>query len=187
MERNFSFPLAFHNTWLYNVWWWERLWVQLELLWSVGFVPMKVDTHAQSAFRSLTIQFESVVIDVGGLQDYVPTIDAKIKRIKEVYRGIKSMLQWRVPGFLVQVLVAFAVYFIDMHRTSTINCNVALRVMFMGLKPDFVKELGLGFGDYCKVYDGMDNKSRSRTILCIALYTCGNSMGSWNFFNLVSK
>jgi hypothetical protein len=31
------------------------------------------------------------------------------------------------------------------------------RVRFTGIKPDYKRELSLGFGDYCEVYDGTDN------------------------------
>jgi hypothetical protein len=68
-----------------------------------------------------------------------------------------------------------------------INQNVAPRILFTGLKPDFKKEMGLCFGDYCEVFDGLDNASKSRTIPCLVLYPCGNAMGSWVFYNLVNK
>jgi len=42
----------------------------------------------------------------------------------------------------------------------------------------------LAFGDYCEVYDGTDNTSRSRTVPCIALHPCNNATGSWTFYNL---
>ena len=52
------------------------------------------------------------------------------------------------------------------------------------MKPDFCKELSLVFGDYCKVYNGTDNTTRSRSIPCIALYPCCNVMGSRAFYSL---
>ncbi len=42
----------------------------------------------------------------------------------------------------------------------------------------------LAFGDYCEVYDGTDNTSKSRTLPCIALHPCNNATGSWEFLNL---
>jgi hypothetical protein len=45
---------------------------QLELLRSRGFVPVRVHTDPQSAFRALTTSFENVVIDVGVLKILFP-------------------------------------------------------------------------------------------------------------------
>jgi hypothetical protein len=54
--------------------------------------------------------------------------------------------------------------------------------LFTGCK----KSLALGFGDYCKVYNGTDNTSRSRSLPCIVLHPCNNSTGSWQFLNITS-
>lgn len=51
----------------------------LELLYSRGFVLLRVHVDPQSAFRSLTMKFKNVTIDVGGMADYLPKADAKIK------------------------------------------------------------------------------------------------------------
>jgi hypothetical protein len=88
---------------------------------------------------------------------------------------------------LVKDLVAFVVSRINMERSAAINLNVAPKVLFTGTKSDFKKEFPLAFGDYCEVYDGMDNTSRERSVPCIALYPCNNAAGSWAFLNLKSK
>jgi hypothetical protein len=105
---------------------------QLELLRSRGFVPVRVHTDPQSAFHALTTSFENVVIDVGGAQDFVPVVDAKIRMVKEIYRAVKSTLPWPLPNMLVQDLVAYVVSRLNMRRTTAINHNVAPRVMFTG-------------------------------------------------------
>jgi hypothetical protein len=56
--------------------------------------------------------------------------------------------------------------------------------LFTGSKINFKKQLTLAFGDYCEVYNGTDNTSKSRSIPCIALHPCNNATGSWEFFNL---
>jgi hypothetical protein len=160
---------------------------QLELLRSRGFVPVRVHTDPQSAFRSLTTSFENVVIDPSGAGDYVPKVDTKIRRIKEVYRGVKLDLPWKLPPTLVKDLVAYAVSRINIRRTTAINQNVCPRVLFTGLRVDFRKELSLAFGDYCEVFDGSDNTSKSRSVPCVALYPCSNVTGSWNFYNLLTN
>ncbi len=141
----------------------------------------------QSAFRSLSTKFENVVIDTGGAGDYVPKVDIQIQRIKEIVRGVKATLPWKLPPILLRDLVAFAVSRINIKRSTAVNSNVCARVRFTGIKPYYRKELSLGFGDYCEVYDGTNNTSKRRTVPCIALYPCCNYTGSWAFYNLLSK
>jgi hypothetical protein len=57
----------------------------------------------------LMTKFENVVADAGGVGDYVPKADIQIRRIKEMVRGIKAVLPWKLPPFLLRDLVAFAV------------------------------------------------------------------------------
>jgi hypothetical protein len=160
---------------------------QLELLHSRGFIPMIVHTDPQSAFRALTTQFPGVVIDVGGAGDYVSKVDAKIRRIKELYRSMKAGLPWKLPPSLVKDLVTYAVSHINIRRTTALNVNVCPKVLFTGLCMNYKKELSLAFGNYAEVYNGTDNTARSRSVPCIALYSCNNMTGSWTFLNLSTK
>jgi hypothetical protein len=137
---------------------------QLELLQSRGFTPTCVHTDPQSSFRTLTASFENVVIDMSGAGDFVPKVDIKIRRTKEVYRGVKAELPWKLPPLMVKDLVAYAVSRINIWQTTAISQNVCPRVLFTGLRVDFTKELSLAFGDYCEVFDGSHNSSRSRPI-----------------------
>jgi hypothetical protein len=114
------------------------------------------------------------VIDTGGAGDFVPKADIQIQRVKQMVRGIKVTLPWKLPPFLLKDLVAFAVSRMNIRQSSVLNDNVCARVSFAGLKLDFWKELSLGFGDYCEVYNGTDNTTRSRSMPCIALYPCSN-------------
>jgi hypothetical protein len=65
---------------------------QFELLHSRGFIPTMVYMDPQSAFRSLMTRYPGVVIDLGGAGYYISKVDAKIRRIKELYRSMKSGL-----------------------------------------------------------------------------------------------
>ena len=76
---------------------------------------------------------------------------------------------------------------LNIFRTTALTQNVSPKVLFTGLKVNYKKELELAFGDYCEVYDGRDNTSKSRSIPCIALFLCNNSTGSWEFLNLQTK
>jgi hypothetical protein len=82
---------------------------QLGLLRSRGYIPTLVYTDPQSAFKSMKQEFAGVEIDVGGANDYVSKVDAKIRRIKETYRCIKNGLPWKLPMSKVKDLVAYTV------------------------------------------------------------------------------
>jgi hypothetical protein len=121
------------------------------------------------------------MIDTGGAGDYILKADIQIRRIKEMVRGIKAVLPWKLPPCLLRDLIAFAVFRINIKRSTAVRQNACARVAFTGIKPDFCKELSLGFGDYCKVYDGTDNTTRSRSLPCVALYPCCNITGHGRF------
>jgi len=60
------------------------------------------------------------------------------------------------------------------------------RERFWGTKLDYLKDLKLGFGDYCEIYCPAvaDNTLAERTTSAIALYPTGNLQGSWRFLDL---
>jgi hypothetical protein len=64
---------------------------------------------------------------------------------------------------------------------------MSILYLFTGAKVNFKKQLTLTFGDYCEVYNGMDNTSRTQSFPCVAFYPCNNATGSWEFFNLKAK
>jgi hypothetical protein len=158
----------------------------LSLLRARGFQPTIVSVDPQSGFRALKNLFPGVLIDDGGASDYVPKVDAKIKRIKELYRAVKNGLPWQLPVALVKHLVCYAVGCINLRRTSALSSNMSPYRLFTGTQVNYKKALQLAFGDYAEVFDGTDNTSRSRTIPCITLHQCNNSTGSWEFLNLTT-
>jgi hypothetical protein len=97
---------------------------QLNLLLSRGFVPTIVHMDSQSIFHAVARQFSEVAIDIGGAGDYISKVDAKIWQIKELYRSVKAGLKWKLPPVLVKDLVAYAISWINIHRTMAINLNV---------------------------------------------------------------
>lgn len=50
-------------------------------------------------------------------------------------------------------LVAYAVAWINIWYMMATNQNMCPKLLFTGLKVNYKKELELGFGDYCEVYD----------------------------------
>jgi hypothetical protein len=77
---------------------------QMAVLHTRGFLPEIVYTDPHSTFRSMTQDFPGVAIYVGGANDYVAKVDAKIRRIKETYRNVKLGLPWKLPKVLVKDL-----------------------------------------------------------------------------------
>jgi hypothetical protein len=57
-------------------------------------------------FCAITTSFKNVVINVSDGGDFVPKVDAKIRRMKEVYRSLKSVIPWKLPLTLAKDLVA---------------------------------------------------------------------------------
>jgi hypothetical protein len=149
-----------------------------------GFQPTTIYTDPQAGFRTLVGQFPNVYLDIGGAKDFVSKVDQKTRRIKELYRSVKAGLPWTLPSKLVPALVTYAVTRLNLRRTSALPGHMCPLYLFTGAKINFRKQLTLAFGDYCEVYDGTDNTSKSRTVPCIALYPCNNATGSWEFVNL---
>jgi hypothetical protein len=131
------------------------------------------------------MSFENVVIDVRSARDFVPKVDAKIRRIKEVYRSVKAAIPWKLPLSLVKDLVAYAVSRINVQRATAISQNDCPRVMFTGKRVDYRKELSLAFDNYCKVIDSTDNMLKQKSAPCIALYPCCDATGLWPFFSII--
>jgi hypothetical protein len=101
----------------------------MAVLRSRGFEPSTVYTDPHSSFRSMTQDFPGVEMDIGGAGDYVSKADAKIRRIKETYRKVKSGLPWELPGQLVGDLVAYCVSQLNIRRTTSLSENICPRVL----------------------------------------------------------
>ncbi len=159
---------------------------QLSLLRASGFQPTVVYVDPQTGFQAIKNMFPGVLIDDSGAADNVPKVDVRIRRLKEIYRAVKNGLPWNLPVSLVKYLVGYAVGRMNIRRTTTLSTNMSPYRLFTGTKINYKKSLSLGFGDYCEVFDGSDNTSRSRTLPCIALHPCNNSTGSWQFLNITT-
>ena len=155
---------------------------QLGLLRSRAFRPVIVYADPHSTFRSMMYDFPGVEVDVGGAGDYVPKVDAEIRRIKELYRTVRSGLAWKLPRSLVPDLVAYVVARLNIHRTSALTEAVAPKVAFTGIPVHYHKDVHLAFGDYVEAYEGTTNTSRPHSSACIALYPANNAAGSWQTF-----
>jgi hypothetical protein len=154
---------------------------------SRGFIPTIVHLDPQPGFTALDPNIPGVEIDIGGAGDHVKRLDVEIRHTKEIFRSVLSSLPWQQPQWLDKDLVNYCVSRRNLSVTS--HSNVSPRVKFTGRKPDCKKELGIGYGDYCEVYDPKIKSTSSgpRTEPCIALCPTGNANGSWIFLSLRSK
>jgi hypothetical protein len=147
-----------------------------------GFSTLAIYTDPHASFLKLSTQFPGVLLDAGGMKDYVHKVDAKIRHIKETYRSVKAGLAWKPEGPLVDDCIAYCVTRMNLRRTSALHGVMSPAFLFTGVKPNYQKVFGLSFGDYDEVYGGTTNTSKERSVPCIALYTAGNASGSWFFF-----
>ncbi len=95
-------------------------------------------------------------------------VDAKICRIKEVYRAEKNSLAWELPELFVQDLVAYVVSHINMNCSMALSENAAPKVVFIGI-PVYYQDAKLAFGDYVEAHKSTNNTSRPHIVACIAL------------------
>jgi hypothetical protein len=146
-----------------------------------------VYTDPHSTFRSMTQELPGTEIDVGGANDHVAKVDAKIRRIKETARKVKAGLPWELPGQLFKDLVTYAVSRMNIRRTTALSENVCPRVLFMGMPIDYKKELLLAYGDYVEAHKGTTNNMAERSAACIALYPAANSTGSWVLWKIETR
>ena len=160
---------------------------QLNVIRGRGFVPMRAHLDPQPGFTPLVGQFPGVEIDISGAGDHLDKVDIKIRRLKETIRSVHANLPWNLPNSNVQDMVKYAVTRMNMRRTASRISNIAPRVAFTGIRPNYKKEFELSFGEYVECYDPTctsRDAERDRTLPCIALYSISNANGSWSLLNI---
>jgi hypothetical protein len=90
----------------------------LSILRAKGFIPNIIYTDPAKGFTGLVGAFPGVLVDTSGAGDNVPKVDAKIRRIKELYRSVKNGLPWTLPKGMIKDLVAYAVSRLNIRRTT---------------------------------------------------------------------
>jgi hypothetical protein len=85
------------------------------------------------------------VIDVSGAGDFVLKVDINGKRSAQESLG----------SFTMETAA------ITIARHGCPTQNFCPKVLLMGLDVDNRKEHRLAFGDYCEVFDGLDNMART--------------------------
>ena len=121
-------------------------------------------------FKSMLHDFPEVEVDVGGAGNYVPEVDAKLHRIKELYRTVNSKLAWMLPGLLVQDLVVWTALRIYIHRLEVLEAAIALKAAFSGNPMYYHKDVKLAFGDCIEKYESTYNTLHPCSTAYMALY-----------------
>jgi hypothetical protein len=166
----------------------EALQSQISTIRSRGFEPSTIYLDPQRGLVPLQGAFPGVEVDVSGAGDHMDKIDSAIKHSKEIMRSVHAGLPWKLARSMTKDLAYYGVSRKNLKSTPT--SVVCPRVRFTGRKPDYKKELGLGFGDYVECYDPACKSNRvesERTQPCIALYPTANANGSWWFMNIKTK
>jgi hypothetical protein len=118
---------------------------------------------------------------------HVERAENKIRTIKEVMRSILHSLPYVLPDKLVQYLIAYSVFVINLVPNKTGYADMAPREAFIGRKTSAKRDLRIGFGDYCQVVQPkISNTMEARTTGAIALQPIGNNQGSVAFYNIAS-
>ena len=150
-----------------------------------GYEIRMITTDGEPAFKTLINRIPGVVMNIGGSGDHVVNADIRIRRIKDICRAVLDGVPYKVPTFMLEYLVNFAVSRYNLQQNNIHeDCP---RVKFGGWRPKFKKELSLCWGDYVEVYNPnviSNSVLQPRSEPCVALYPAGNTHGSWYFFNL---
>ena len=131
----------------------QALQAQFQLLRSRGFEPELVMVNPQKALAALERAYLGKEIDAAGAGDHLDTIDAKIRRIKEMMRYIIAGLSFSLPDARIMDLATYVVSRKNVRSTLAAGNNVCPRVKFTGRKIDYAKEYGLKSGEYMECYD----------------------------------
>ena len=111
----------------------------ISILRTKGFTPTIIYTDPARGFEGLVGTFPGILVDTSGAGDNVPKVDAKIRRIKELFLGVKNTLPWELPKAMVKDLVAYTVARLNIRRTTALSENECPKVLFTGVKVNLKK------------------------------------------------
>ena len=107
---------------------------------------MTVIYNPHRSFLKLRMQFPGVLIDAGGMKDFVDKADAKIKCIKETYQSVKAGLPWNLGGARVDDCIAYCVSHLNLCHMSALNGVMSLAYLFSGVPCVALYPVGNAFG-----------------------------------------
>jgi hypothetical protein len=149
---------------------------QLTLYSKRQFKVVGLMTDAEASIVSLDsfLAEQGIMLNRAGSGSHVAIIERKIREVKERCRATINTLPYRLPLTLVPFLVLFAVNRINWIPNRVGLANISPSEAFLGCKMNMARDLRVGFGDYCEVFDPYsDNTMRPRTQAAIALGPTG--------------
>jgi len=164
----------------------DALGKQVALYKSENFIVRTILTDGEGAVHASAsfLHNEGIRINPAGAGKHVPTIENKIRQIKERVRAHMSVLPFKLSQSLLQWLVQYSVSAINYMPSSTWEVNhPSPKEIFTGRKIDFKKDLSLSFGQYVQAHvREVSNSMAERTEGAIVLMGTGNLQGPWKFF-----
>jgi hypothetical protein len=167
----------------------RSLFEQLDMYKSRSFTVVAIKTDNEGSIVSLTTDLNArgITVNTVGAGSHVPVVERKIQEVKERARAILHSLPYNLGLSLMVYLIMFVTSRINLmpHRAGLLNISPS--EAFRGRKIDYKRDLRLGFGEYCEVFDPRsDNTMRARTQAAISLMPSGNASGSVKFLSLAS-
>jgi hypothetical protein len=130
-------------------------------------------------------------INPAGAGSHVPTVERKIRTIKEErVRAYLQSIPYTLTFSLLRYLVEFCVIMINLLPDEQREDPTSPQESFTGLKVDYANQLRISFGDYaeCKNPNRKPiNGPKPRSDPCIALLPMLNQQGSYLFFDLGTR
>jgi hypothetical protein len=147
-----------------------------------GFHVKVVQSDGEGAVSALKLELaaKGIVLNPAGTGKHVPTVERKIREIKEVMRGIYNTLPYTLPHTLISWLAYFAVTRINMYPHRGAYLELSPREAFLGRKPSYKIDSRIPFGAYA------NRTMKARTEPAIALLPIGNTTGSYKFLSLLT-
>jgi len=171
----------------------EALWKHISAYKAHYFSIQTIMTDGESGVVKLIpkLQMLGIQVDVAGPEQHVPTVEQKIRRVKERVRCHVTVSPYRVFSVLLLWLVYFCVSRINMVPSKTRVDRVSPYEAFTGRKIDYNRDLRIGWGEYVQVSNVNIHSKNSvdiqRTAAAISLMPTGNLQGSVKFFQLKTQ
>ena len=160
---------------------------QISEIKKLGFIVTTLRCDGESAIvtdKKNTIELNNmgVTVDPCVSGDHVPTVERKIRTIKERVRCMASVLPFELCNKLEDLLVKWAVSRINLEVTVNTSEYSCPREKVYNIRTNVDLETKHEFGEYVQIIEKTGDKERSRG--GIALMPTGNSDGSWSYFAL---
>ena len=153
----------------------------------LGFIVTTLRIDGESGVvtdRENTIELNNmgIKVDPCASGDHIPTVERKIRTIKERVRCMASVLPFELCNKLEDLLVKWAVSRINLEVTVNTTEYMCPREKVYNVRTDVARETKHEFGEYVQIIEGVGNDSRSRG--AVALLPTDNRDGSWFYFTL---